>query len=185
MLKKLRKYLESEDKTIFDIIVYGSSLKGKMKVNDLDILIIFLEGNLRERLSKLQAMKNKLKNKLEIKLDIKQILLKELFTPEFFAKSGIFLEGFSLFRNKNFSEVLGFKPFSLFWYDLNKLNHNEKVKFNYILAGRNSKGLIKELNGKRLVKGAIKIPILNSLKFENVLRTNNVNYKKKNILEEI
>ena len=187
MLKTLKKHLESEkkDTTIFDILIYGSALKGKESAEDIDILIIFLEGSLRQRLDKIQEIKNKLKNKINKKLDIKQILLKELFSPEFFAKTGIFLEGFSIFRNKTFSETLGFKAFSLFWYDLKNLTHTQKVKFNYILAGRNTEGIIKSLNGERLVSGAIKIPIENSIEFEEILKRNNINFKKKNILEEI
>lgn len=187
MLKNLKRYLEYEkkDKTILDIMVYGSALKGKGSAKDIDILIIFLEGSLRERLNKIQDIKNKIKNKINKTIDIKQILISELFAPEFFAKTGIFLEGFSIFRNKRFSETLGFKPYSLFLYDLKNLTHTQKVKFNYILAGRNKEGVIKSLDGRRLVNGAVKIPIENSLEFEEILKGNNINYKKKNILEEI
>ena len=60
-----------------------------------------------------------------------------------------------------------------------------KVKFNYILAGRNTRGIIKELDGERLVNGAVKIPIKNSIIFEKILKSNNVNYHKKNIMEEV
>lgn len=188
MLKNLKKILESEniDKSIFDIIIYGSAVKGKYDARDIDILVIFLEGSLRERLDKLQEIKGRIKSSLDISgLDIKQILLKELFSPEFFAKKGIFLEGISVFRGKSFSELLGFKAFALFWYDLKGMTHGQKVKFNYLLAGRNTKGLIEEYNGERLVSGALKIPIKNSLIFEDILEKNKINYHKKNILEEI
>lgn len=82
--------------------------------------------------------------------------------------------------------MLGFKSFTLFWYNLKGLTHAQKIRFNYILAGRRSlKGMIKELKGKRLVRGAVKIPIEHSIEFEEILKANDVNYKKKNILEEI
>ncbi|MFH2028354.1 MAG: nucleotidyltransferase domain-containing protein [Nanoarchaeota archaeon] len=185
MLKKLKKYLESEnkDKTIFDIVIYGSFVKGKEKAGDIDILIIFLEGALRERLDKIQTIKNKIKDKIEAIIDIKQILLKDLFSSDFLAKTGIFLEGDSVFKDKKFSETFGFKPYILFYYDLKGLTHTQKVKFNYILAGRNTKGMIKELSGERLVNGTIKIPIENSLIFEDILNNNKVNYHKIGILE--
>lgn len=184
MLKQLKKSLESEkkDKSIFDIIIYGSAVKGKTHPRDFDIVVIFLEGNLRQRLDKIQEIKSKLKIE---KVDIKQILLKDLFSSDFLARTGILLEGICVFRNKKFCEVIGFKGYSLFWYDLNGLNHTQKVKFNYILAGRGSKGIIDELNGERLAKGAVKIPIERSLEFEEILKGNNVSYKKKNILEEL
>lgn len=188
MLKNLKKYLESEkkDKTIFDIIIYGSYVKGKEDSRDIDILVIFLEGSLKERLVKIQKIKSKLKNKIKNKkIDIKEILLKELFSPHFLARTGILIEGISIFKNKKFSETLGFKSYTLFWYNLKNLNHTQKVKFNYILAGRNKKGMIEKLKGERLVNGAIKIPIDNSIIFEEILKTNNIHFFKKNILEEI
>lgn len=185
MLKTLKKHLESEkkDKNIFDIVIYGSIMKDKT-FNDIDILVIFLEGSLRERLDRIQEIKIKLK-KIISKLDIKQILIKDLFSPEFLARTGILLEGFSIFKNKKFSETLGFRSFSLFWYSLKGLTHAQKVKFNYILAGRGTDGMIKELNGERLVNGAVKIPLENSSAFESILNANNVAFLKKNILEEI
>ena len=188
MLKQLRTCLESEkkDNTLFDIIVYGSAVKGKTAANDVDIAVIFTEGTLRERLDTLQDIKKKLK-KLESfdkKIDIKQLLLTDLFSTEFLARTGIFLEGISLFRNKKFSELLGFRSFSLFWYDLKGLTHVQKVKFNYILAGRGTiKGMIKELDGDHLASGAVKIPIEHSFEFEELLQKNKIIYKKNNILE--
>lgn len=188
MLKELKKYLKSEnkDKTIFDIIIFGSLVKGKRQVRDIDILIIFLNGSLSERLNKIQKIKAKLKKTIKDKnIDIKQILLQELFSSSFFARTGIFLEGISIFKDAKFSETLGFRSFALFWYNLKDLTHTQKVKFNYILAGRKTKGIIEELNGQRLVNGAIKIPMENSIIFEEFLKNNNINYLKKNILEEI
>lgn len=187
MLKKLKRSLiaEKEDKSIFDIVIYGSAVKGKESPRDVDIAVIFLEGTLRQRLDKLQEIKSRLKKLIDMsRVDIKQILIKDLFSESFLAKTGILLEGISIFKDKKFCNVLGFESFTLFWYDLKNKNHSQKVKFNYILAGRNAPGILKELNGKRLVNSAIKIPIENSLIFENILKENNINYSKKNILEE-
>jgi len=187
MLKNLKKYLVSEkkEKTIFDIVIYGSAVKGKDSPSDIDIAVIFLEGNLRERLDKIQEIKNRLK-KIRSAIDIKQILLTDLFSSDFLARQGLLLEGISVFRNKKFSEVLGFKSSTLFWYTLEGLTHTQKVRFNYVLAGRNGmEGMIKRLHGKRLVSGMIKIPIENSMEFEEVLKSNNITYKKKDVLEGI
>ncbi|MBU0536799.1 MAG: nucleotidyltransferase domain-containing protein [Nanoarchaeota archaeon] len=187
MLNTLKEQLESEkdDRTIFDIVLYGSAMKGKESPKDIDILVIFLEGTLKERLDRIQEIKSKLKKIIKEDIDIKQILLKELFSPAFLAKTGILLEGFSVFSNSAFSDVFGFSSYTLFWYSLDGLTHAQKVRFNYILAGRGTKGVIEELNGKRIVNGAIKIPINNSAVFEEILRSNNINYHKKNIMEEI
>ncbi len=188
MLKTLKKHLESEkkDKKVFDIVIYGSLVKGKISAGDIDILVIFLQGSLRERLDKVQEIKNKLRSRITDKnIDIKQIHIKDLFSSEFLARTGILLEGVSIFKNKKFCEVLGFKSFTLFWYNLKDLDHSDKVRFNYILAGRGTKGMIEELDGKRIVNGAVKIPIENSAVFEDILKSNKVDYSRKNILEEI
>ena len=54
MLKELKKNLSylKKDKNIFDIVVYGSSVKGKNHPNDIDIAVIFIEGSLSQRLEK-------------------------------------------------------------------------------------------------------------------------------------
>tara|TARA_Y100000310_G_scaffold332444_1_gene408026 strand:- start:1827 stop:2504 length:678 start_codon:yes stop_codon:yes gene_type:complete len=187
MLKTLKKVLESEKKNnrLFDIIIYGSIVKGKDSPGDIDILVIFNEGNLRQRLNEIQRIKSRILSKFsKKKIDIKQSLLKDIFNPEFFAKTGIFLEGYSIFRGRKFSETLGFEPYSLFTYSLKGLSHTQKVKFNYLLAGRTTEGLLKEFKGERLVNGAVKVPLENSVEFEEILKQNRIEYKKRNILEE-
>ncbi|MCX6706988.1 MAG: hypothetical protein NT001_02500 [Candidatus Woesearchaeota archaeon] len=165
---------EKRDKAIFDIVLYGSAFKGKESPRDIDIMIIFLEGQLKERLDKIQEIKFKIKKSMKQEIDIKQIFLKELFSPAFLAKTGILLEGFSIFNDASFSETLGFKSYALFWYNLDGLTHAQKVSFNYILAGRKTKGIIEQLEGERLVNGAVKIPMENSIVFEDILKANNI-----------
>lgn len=186
ILKELGKRLESEqsDKRIFDIVIYGSSMKGKAMPNDIDIVVIFLSGTLRERLEKMHQIKEKIKGLPDIKLDMKQILLQELFSAAFMARKGILFEGYSSFNRKLFAETLGFKPYALFYYSLKGLSHTQKVKFNYALAGRNSRGIIEIMEGKRLARGAVKIPPGYSSDFEYFLKSYNVNFRKENILEE-
>ena len=180
MQKILRKNLES-DKNIFDIIMYGSSTSGKLKPRDIDIMVIFLEGSLKERLDRIQNIKFQLK---EERCDIKQMLLVDFFKPSHLARTGVIISGVSIRTKGTFAEILGFKPYSLFWYNLSGLSHKEKVKFNYVLAGRRTQGIIEKFQGIRLASGAVKIPIENSLSFEEILKNHNVEYNKKNILEE-
>ena len=182
MLKQLKNYLKAEkkDKTIFDIVTYGSAVKGKNIPNDIDIAVIFKEGTLKERLNKIQKIKEKIK--IGIKIDIKGILLEELFNSVFFARSGIIIEGISIFDEKPFANKLDFEGICLFIYDLKNKSHTEKVKFNYVLSGRNAKGIIAQLEGRALGPGVIEIPIKNSLEFEEVLQMHHINYKKRNCL---
>mgnify|MGYP006423909327 CR=1 FL=1 len=110
MLKELKKCLKNElkENDIFDIVVYGSMVKGKARPGDIDILVIFTQGTLKERLSKLQVIKKKIKFD---NVDVKAVLWNELFDPAFFAKTGIFLEGVSLKNLKKFSLKIGFYLF--------------------------------------------------------------------------
>ncbi|MEK6901664.1 MAG: nucleotidyltransferase domain-containing protein [Nanoarchaeota archaeon] len=182
MLTELRKCLKAEkrDNHIFDIVLYGSAAKGKIDPQDIDILVIFREGTLKERLAKLQDIKTKIK--LEKKTDLKAILWEELFGDEFFARAGIFLEGISVFDGRTIAEKTGFSAATIFTYSLKEKSHTEKVKFNYVLSGRNTAGIVKKLQGKHLAPGVILIPIKHSPEFEDVLRMHKINYQAKNIL---
>ena len=182
MLTQLKQWLKKEqkDKTIFDIVLYGSSVKGKENPKDVDLLVIFREGSLKERLEKIQHIKRKIK--VNVPVDIKSVLWHELFAEEFFARRGILTEGISIFDGKPFSLKLGFKGFTLFTYSLRAKNHTEKIKFNYVLRGRTTQGMIKRLGGEHIAPGAILIPIGKSLEFEDVLKMHAIEYQIKNIL---
>lgn len=184
MLNKLKKILKSEknNKKIFDIILYGSATRNEQKYNDIDVVIIFLEGNLEYRLEVVEKIKDKIKDKT---VDIKQVLLKELFSPSFLARTGLLIEGISLFDGKKIAEKIGFQSYGLFFYTLEGLNHTQKIKFNYILSGRTTKGVIEQLNGQRMTSGAIKIPVENAQIFKDILEKNKIKYAYKNVLEEI
>ncbi len=182
MLNELKKSLKSErqDKKIFDIVVFGSSVKGKDAPGDIDIAVIFREGTLKERLNKIQEIKKKIN--IDKKVDIKAMMLDDLFKEEFFGRSGIILEGISLFNGKAFSEKIDLTGWSLFYYNLKEKSHSEKVKINYLLSGRKSPGIVKSLEGKYLSPGTVLIPIKNSLEFEEVLKKQKISFEKKNIL---
>jgi len=178
LLKSESKKLKSKE--LFDIILYGSSVKGKREINDIDIIFIFHNLPLEKRLEIIQ----KFKLKLNIRnLDIKSINLKELFDKTFLARQGIILEGISLLDGKPFSKKLGFESFSLFEYNTKSLSNTEKVKLTFALNGRRKeKGLIDKLNAKKLGNGKIIIPITNSNLFSEFLEKLNIKFTLKNIL---
>ena len=183
MLTELKNWLKSEakDKSIFDIVVYGSVAKGKYHPRDIDIAVIFRTGSLEERLNKIQ----KIKKKIPIKnIDIKALLWEELFQEEFFARSGIFLEGISVINGEHFAKRLGFSGGILFIYNLKNKTHTEKVKFNYLLSGRTSSGIVGKLNGKQISPGVVKIPIQNSFEFEQILISHHISFTKEAILTQ-
>ena len=182
MLEELKKCVKSRlNNKVFDIVVYGSLVKGKYEPEDIDMAVIFKDGLLNERLEIIQQIKRRIK--IDNKIDIKGFLLADLFKPEFFGRSGIFFEGISLIDGKPFSNKIGFNGVVIFFYNLKNKNHTEKVKFNYLLSGRkNKEGLIKLFEGKQLAPGVFKLPIKNSIKFEEVLKKNEIFYSKINTL---
>ena len=182
MLKQLQQRLakEKKDKSIFDIVLYDSSIKGKSRPDDLDLAVIFRQGALRERLDRIQEIKRKIEPGK--KVDIKGILLEELFQKEFFARSGLFLEGISIFDRCPFAEKIGFSAYSLFVYSLKSKTHSQKVQFNYLLRGRGRQGILEMMNGKLLSPGAVLISLPHSLEFEEILQRNSIPHKKTDIL---
>ena len=184
--KDLLKYLKSaynkiKSKDIFDIVVYGSFVKSKENPNDLDIAIIFLNEKLNNMLKIAREYKNNIKDKIK-NPDIKTINLTEIFDKNFLARQGILIEGYSILDEEPFSLKIGFKGYSIFTYSLKKLNHNEKTKFTYALIGRNSQGMIQNVNAIVLGKGAIAVPIEKSMFFEDFLKKWNIDYKIKQTL---
>ena len=182
-LKSVSKKFTKREK-IFDIVLYGSTTKGKDEGRDIDILIIFENLKLKKRTEISQDYKKNVKELVK-NIDVKTINLKEFFDKEFLARTGVFVEGISLVYKTPFSERLGFEGYILFTYDLKNLSHNKKTKFIYALIGRKKEGMLKKLEAKHLGRGAIIVPIKNGLIFEEFLERWKINYKLKRILVSI
>ncbi|MFH1181421.1 MAG: hypothetical protein V1702_00515 [Candidatus Woesearchaeota archaeon] len=185
MLENLPKSLilscrRIKNEEIFDIVAYGSSVKGKFKPKDIDVMLIFLHSPLRQRQEIVQQLKESTREVPS--LDVRSMNFSEFFDSAFLARQGILTEGMSLIDGKPLAEKLGFKAVAIFTYGLKNLSHNEKTKFTYALIGRKSKGMVKLLEGKPLGRGAVEIPITKSAEFEEFLQRWKVNYKVKHAL---
>ena len=183
LLKQICKKFGRKNKDVFDIVIYGSAVKGEVKSRDIDIIVIFLSGEKKERLSKAYEFKEILTElfKYEI-LDIKEMLVTDFFNPNFLAREGIILEGISLIKNAPMAKLFGFESFSLFSYNLKGISHTQKIKFNYALKGRRNKGILDILYGKSIGLGMILIPINYSREFETFLKEWKISYKEYKLL---
>ncbi len=188
MLKKYQKSLglicnkfKRKHKDIIDIVLYGSLVKGKIKSRDIDIMVIFLNTELKTRLEIIQELKRQLRVSLE-NVDVKSMNFSDFFDPTFLARQGILIEGISLIDKKSLAEKLGFKSYAIFTYNLANLSHTEKIKFNYALNGRKGTGVLQNLKGMSLGKGVVQVPITTSLTFEEFLEKWNIQYKIKHAL---
>ncbi len=141
----LKKLVDSTQ--IEDIILFGSTVRGKEKPTDTDILILFktkinknLEYELRKELEKyyLNVM---IISKTE----------KNFSDPAFYARESILLEGISLLSGKKICENYGLISLGMFKYTLKNFSSLQKTKFYYALNGRNgNRGVFDNIGGIKI-----------------------------------
>jgi predicted nucleotidyltransferase len=182
-LESVCKRFAASRKDIFDIVLYGSSARGRAAPRDIDIMIIFLDTALRPQLETITDLKRMLKSTTKT-LDIKGMNLKDFFNPDFLARQAVLIEGSSLIDQKRLAQKLGFEGTTSFSYTLQGLTHNEKVKFNFSLKGRGTKGVLDSVSGTAVGRGVVSIPVEKADDFEEFLKKWNIIFKKKRILEE-
>ncbi|MBS3159723.1 nucleotidyltransferase domain-containing protein [Candidatus Woesearchaeota archaeon] len=157
---RLEKYLK--DKDILDIILFGSTVKGKASPTDIDIAII---------------------TEKEIKIPGFHVSI--LSPKDFFIKppSLIFTllrEGYSLKNKINFSEQFKFTNKVLFNYKLINLSPSLKVKIVRFLRGK--QGFVETNKGQWLANQVFLLPINKENICEKFLLNFNVKYNKHYIL---
>jgi len=128
---------------ILDIILFGSSIKGKDKPNDIDILILYKN---KKDINLSYELRKKL-NKIGFKVSISDKTYKTLIDGTFTPTEAIFSEGYSIIYDKFIANGIGYLSLTLFKYNLKPLNKSQRMRFYYSLYGRNKqKGIIKEFN---------------------------------------
>ena len=169
---RLKALHKKHKKIIFDIVLFGSSMRGKYKPEDTDIAIIF-----REKISndKIHSITGSLKN-----YHAEYLFLDELYSEPLWQT--LLSEGFSISKKKFLHEIFGMKSWFLFTYDLSSFPKTEKSKFSHAIFGRKIEtGLLKELGGKPLGRGSLIVPVQNADKMREILDRWKVNYNVKKI----
>ena len=152
ILKKICKNFSKKNKSIIDIIVFGSFARKKEKPGDIDIAVIAPDD------IKTDELEKHILDKLGLPAHISLLKFRTLFKETLWKT--IIHEGISLLDNKKISKKFGFESFVLFWYNLIKLKASDKVRFSYAMFGRDGKGgVLKKLNGKSLGKGVLLVPV--------------------------
>ena len=164
---------------IVDIVLFGSSVKGKEKPKDIDILLIFnkrVDSNLAYKLRKSLEM-------LNLKVSITPIVYKDLFNTSFLAREAFINEGYSIINKTTIAKGLGFDSFYLFTYNLKNLNKSDRMKFYYSLYGRNrGKGMLKILNAIKFSENMILVPVERIEEARDYLSSLNIEYKETPVL---
>lgn len=178
-LKSTSKDFVREHPNIWDICIYGSFVRGKTEIRDVDLAIIMKKPtSLENKLDLSQELKSELKKIHRYEFDVKCVDIKDFLDPYFLAKAGIIGEGFLISKGKRLSEILGFKSHVIFAYNLKNLTNSEKVMFNYSLNGRRGeKGLIELKNCEHVGSGILKVPIEHSEEFKEFFEKHGVKYR--------
>src|SRR3989344_6911658 len=156
IISELRNQLKkiSNDKNIIDIIIFGSVVKEKDKINDIDIAIIFKE----EDYKNIQYISSEIKNSLrENNLHIEPLIINDIFKEPLYLT--LIHEGFSIKQNTFINEAMKTRSMMLVTYDLRILNHSKKTLFGYALKGRKGQsGFIDEIKGNVAGRNNILVP---------------------------
>ncbi|MBS3143638.1 nucleotidyltransferase domain-containing protein [Candidatus Woesearchaeota archaeon] len=182
----LLKYEISNE--INKIILFGSVATGSFdKESDIDLFIDIKEKN-KNKIMKLLDLYYKSEDCEKYKLlDIKNDISLKIGNLDKWSniKRSIISNGILLYgKYKDIPENL--KQYTLFNIDSRKLDRNKKVKLWRLLYGYTqkikkkeykSKGLIKELHGKRLGFGFFVLPVESVQKLIDILNKNKVGYK--------
>jgi len=161
--RKLRSVLK--DKEVYDVILFGSFVKGKSVPSDVDVAII-----------------SDKKNFSSAGFHISIVSLKDFFTPIGLINT-LFREGYSLRKNKSFSEVYGFKNKCLFRYELSDLSSSKKVQIVNFLRGKKSeKGLVLEKKGEWISNQVFLCPVIYDFVFDRFFLNAKVKFRKYYVL---
>ena len=114
LISKIHNITKENKEEILDIVLFGSSVKGKEKPRDIDLLIIYK--------TKINSELNyKIKKEFEIlgiEVDLVAKNYSGLFDSSFIARESYLSEGYSLSNKKFIAGGFGFKPMVLFRYDI-------------------------------------------------------------------
>lgn len=166
-MKKTARSLSHED--VIDIVLYGSVLEGKSFPNDIDIAVLTTDPLSYEE-------KKEIRNAFE-EADLEFLTLEEMMTTAIGQE--VFLKGKSLITETFLTERFNLLPRVLFTYTLSGMEQAEKVKATRALYGQNSKGgMVKELDGTKIARGVLLLPLETSREMTEVLIRNNIKYKK-------
>jgi predicted nucleotidyltransferase len=138
-LKSIRTFFRKNEKHVEDVVAIGSSVKGKLRPRDLDLILILKDNGEKVRLvGELSEI---------INAHISTVSLENLFKEPLWM--AVVQEGFSVIHNRPVSEILGLESKVLFKLNLSNLEHKDRVRFNYALRGRSGgEGLLQGAGGE-------------------------------------
>lgn len=155
-LSKIKNWIKKE--RVLDVIVFGSSVRGKSKPRDIDLCILIKDKDEKRSLDLIDSLGG-ITDSMGLKAHLNILTSGSFVSGNTLAKT-LLNEGFSVKQNRNFASVFGFSSKSLFVYSLKGFSSSKRVKFHYVLKGRyGSPGILKQVSGKFLGTGSIIVPV--------------------------
>lgn len=175
-LKRIEDFYREKESKIWDILVYGSSVRGE-EPRDFDVLVVF-ESVSDEEYEDIPYELKKIIEKGGISADVKGRYLGEILDPNFLAGGSIITEGYSLLSGEFLAEKLNLKNYTMFIYSLKNLDRNSKTKFTYALKGRgDNTGVLDKVNARHPAPKVILVPVQNTEDFRTFLNRWKVDYE--------
>lgn len=154
-LPKIKQWIAKNK--VIDVILFGSSARGKFSPGDLDLCILLCDEQEKESIDLADSL-GRIADNLKLKAHITILTSGAFVSGDTLAKT-LLNEGYSIRHSLSFAEVLGFSSKSLFVYSLKKFTPSKRVRFHYLLRGRyGTKGILSELGGKFMGTGTISVP---------------------------
>ena len=144
---------------MIDIILFGSFVKGKGNVPDLDIAL------LSETVLNRAQIKKELELLLSHKIDLQIVTLQDYNKPFWIT---LIREGFSVKHDAYLHQLYKIEPFVLFTYSLKQLTISKKVMFERAL--KNFTGI------QRLSNRVILVPVPKAEEFNDLLKIWNLDF---------
>src|SRR3989338_1581490 len=187
MFKKLRKKLDLnwiKKNDVWDIVVYGSYVRGKTDARDIDIALILNKiTSVKKKMVLCQELRAALSDK-GYSMDVKAVDIRDLMNVSFLAREAILAEGRSLLRKDYLAERFGFKNFAIIEYGLKNLTPAKQKMFYYALQGRKrGTGILARIGGRIISKGVLQVPVRHYEEVLNLFKQHGVGNKTIFVLE--
>ena len=178
-LERVRAFARERQDRVLDILVYGSTVRGRRAPGDLDVLVVLRDTTSQEYVDIPYRLRKLLeKERGEGQLDVKGVKVEEFLDPNYLARTRVLIEGYSLLHDEYLCTRFGLAPHALFTFDLKGLTRSEKTRFHYAMKGRSGElGVLDGLGGVHLGRGVVIVPINAAGDFCDLLEMWNVRYE--------
>ncbi len=168
-LSEIAKEFASRNPDVWDVLLYGSSVKGNERPNDIDIAVILKKGNPFDEAFRFKNLLEKGGFSPE-DIDVKGFLLEEFFDENNLVSLALLVEGYSLIRDRYLHEEINAGGYFLFRFSYSSLPQNEKMRFLYAYRGRGKNtGVLQQTGSVELAPGVVLVPVEEFYRFREFL----------------